>query len=599
MAGEEDDEVTFTVKITVTLTIPPPQTQQPTTVDANPLTVPSNGDEVPQAMDFATEIVLLSDNDDGSVKGDDVVAIEDSSDSDREKQDMDSDSLKDDEGSIEGDDVAFGDSPSVKPAPATVMLCRMKEKTLHKCDYVAARDSISVEVAGENHGSRKRKSENEAETEKEKPGSKRMIVIDISSDENDEAAQEGNNDDFVEKEKNKPIAENELISEEQTVPEINKRNSKWIEEESTICHQCQRNDKGRVVRCTNCKQKRFCIPCLTKWYPKLKENDIAKTCPVCCGNCNCKACLRSTKLIEAIKQNNMGTNKDREISNTEHKELLDVKAIDCLYWSEAEINAHQFFTGYTNGRLDWFKRPQELGRGDSVTKLHCDMSDAVNVLTHIAKVELKSDSIEAIKKLTQMHLKQDKRELHIYGDNRDGETDVGVLDNSLSCGDSLDGALWDIFRREDVPELEEYLKKHFREFRHVHCSPLKQVIHPIHDQTFYLTLEHKRKLKEEYGIEPWTFIQKLGDAVFIPAGCPHQVRNLKSCIKVGLDFVSPENVGECFRLTEEFRKLPINHMSVKDNLEVKKMTIYAMLDVVNKLEKARLDRKLLALWLWI
>lgn len=29
------------------------------------------------------------------------------------------------------------------------------------------------------------------------------------------------------------------------------------------------------------------------------------------------------------------------------------------------------------------------------------------------------------------------------------------------------------------------------------------------------------------GIEPWTFIQKLGDAVFIPAGCPHQVRNLK------------------------------------------------------------------------
>ena len=29
------------------------------------------------------------------------------------------------------------------------------------------------------------------------------------------------------------------------------------------------------------------------------------------------------------------------------------------------------------------------------------------------------------------------------------------------------------------------------------------------------------------GIEPWTFLQKLGDAVFIPAGCPHQVRNLK------------------------------------------------------------------------
>lgn len=29
------------------------------------------------------------------------------------------------------------------------------------------------------------------------------------------------------------------------------------------------------------------------------------------------------------------------------------------------------------------------------------------------------------------------------------------------------------------------------------------------------------------GIEPWTFVQKLGDAVLIPAGCPYQVRDIK------------------------------------------------------------------------
>lgn len=35
-----------------------------------------------------------------------------------------------------------------------------------------------------------------------------------------------------------------------------------------------------------------------------------------------------------------------------------------------------------------------------------------------------------------------------------------------------------------------------------------------------------------------------------------------------MDFVSPENVQECVRLTEEFRLLPKNHRSKEDKLEV-------------------------------
>ena len=43
----------------------------------------------------------------------------------------------------------------------------------------------------------------------------------------------------------------------------------------------------------------------------------------------------------------------------------------------------------------------------------------------------------------------------------------------------------------------------------------------------YLFLFHKKFRCFFAGVEPWTIVQKLGEAIFIPAGCPHQVRNLK------------------------------------------------------------------------
>ncbi|KAI3943341.1 hypothetical protein MKW92_038911 [Papaver armeniacum] len=231
---------------------------------------------------------------------------------------------------------------------------------------------------------------------------------------------------------------------------------------------------------------------------------------------------------------------------------------------------------------------EELGRGDSVTKLHLDMSDAVNVLMHVHEVSLEDTQLDAIKKLKKRHMAHDKKE----EDAKVGNSSVNNTEDVKECdvfesecySRSSGGALWDIFRREDVPKLQEYLRKHSWEFRHGYCSRVEQVSHPIHDQSFYLTFEHKRKLKEEYGIEPWTFVQELDEAVFIPAGCPHQVRNLKSCIKVAVDFVSPENVPECMRLAEEFRLLPQNHGAKEDKLEVKKMILYAVrhaVDTVN------------------
>ncbi|XP_043693874.1 lysine-specific demethylase JMJ25-like [Telopea speciosissima] len=233
---------------------------------------------------------------------------------------------------------------------------------------------------------------------------------------------------------------------------------------------------------------------------------------------------------------------------------------------------------------------EELGRGDSVTKLHCDMSDAVNILTHTGEVTLSDEQRSLIEKLKRKHRAQDEREhlaifqsCELVTDEENDESNFPGF--PLGGNHETGGALWDIFRRKDVDKLQAYLRKYSHEFRHTYCSPVQQVAHPIHDQSFYLTSAHKRKLKEEYGVEPWTFAQRVGEAVFIPAGCPHQVRNLKSCIKVAMDFVSPENVGECFRLADEFRQLPKNHKAREDKLEIKKMVVHAISQAIKDLEE--------------
>lgn len=321
-----------------------------------------------------------------------------------------------------------------------------------------------------------------------------------------------------------------------------------------------------------------------------------------------------------------------------------VKAIDCVDWCEVEVNIHKFFKGYLEGHShptgwpemlklkDWppansfdeclprhgsefiamlpfsdytnpisghlnlasklpdgclkpdigpktyiaYGYPKELGRGDSVTKLHCDLSDAVNVLTHTAEAERPPEQQKIITDLMKEYEAEDSPKGH-------SETNMKLERSDGNYGHG--GAVWDVFRRQDVPKLTEYLKQHWREFRHVKNSPLTNLVHPIHDQTIYLNEKHKKQLKEEYNIEPWTFEQYLGEAVFIPAGCPHQVRNRQSCIKVALDFVAPDNIEECIRLTEEFRLLPKTHRSKEDILEVKKMALHATSQTVEEVER--------------
>lgn len=43
---------------------------------------------------------------------------------------------------------------------------------------------------------------------------------------------------------------------------------------------------------------------------------------------------------------------------------------------------------------------------------------------------------------------------------------------------------------------------------------------------------------------------------------------LQSCTSVAVNFVSPESVGECIRLSTEYRSLPLNHRCKEDKLQV-------------------------------
>lgn len=92
-------------------------------------------------------------------------------------------------------------------------------------------------------------------------------------------------------------------------------------------------------------------------------------------------------------------------------------------------------------------------------------------------------------------------------------------------------------------------------------------------------------------IEPRTFEQHIGEAVFIPAGCPYQVKNLQSTVQLALDFLSPESLRESARMAQEIRCLPNHHDAKLKMLEVGKIALYAASSAVKEIQKITLDPK--------
>lgn len=122
---------------------------------------------------------------------------------------------------------------------------------------------------------------------------------------------------------------------------------------------------------------------------------------------------------------------------------------------------------------------------------------------------------------------------------------VNVLLKSSSLPNGEPGcAAWDIYKAEDADKLRAFLNEKYFDIT---------VVDPIHAQRYFLNSELRKELYEKTGVYSFRIYQHPGEAVFIPAGCAHQVSNISDCIKIAVDFVSPHNVERCAKVMRELR----------------------------------------------
>ena len=80
---------------------------------------------------------------------------------------------------------------------------------------------------------------------------------------------------------------------------------------------------------------------------------------------------------------------------------------------------------------------------------------------------------------------------------------------------SRPSAIWHVFPRHSISGLHDFLQATRPELRNKD---------PIHAQAVYLTDLDLQQLAHRHKVVPWIIEQRQGDLIFIPTGCPHQVR---------------------------------------------------------------------------
>ncbi|KAF7964645.1 hypothetical protein HWV62_4521, partial [Athelia sp. TMB] len=158
----------------------------------------------------------------------------------------------------------------------------------------------------------------------------------------------------------------------------------------------------------------------------------------------------------------------------------------------------------------------------------------------------------------------------------DSTSAINVMVWSADIGPGIPGyATWHIFPAVASDALRQFLTV---DMGHPFTSD------PIHSQTVCMTPSSLRKLFESRGVRPYTILQYTGDAVFIPAGCAHQVSNAADAIKIAYDFVDVDNLAKTQALASEFRLHRIATGNGDDVLQLYNTLWHAWCSLVEKEE---------------
>ncbi|ONM34671.1 40S ribosomal protein S4-3 [Zea mays] len=116
------------------------------------------------------------------------------------------------------------------------------------------------------------------------------------------------------------------------------------------------------------------------------------------------------------------------------------------------------------------------------------------------RVRVQSDVSERIANGTSVHVNTHVQNLNLDIEEQSHKHSISHIEEpntNNSEGSLASAAVWDVFRRQDLPKLNEYLAVH-REECAARCQAVSSVKYPIYDQTVYLNDYHKKMLKDQY-----------------------------------------------------------------------------------------------------